>query len=110
VTCKGAGGLLPQYGFSIKYTPGSLRGLRGAAWNYGDFGLASSYRYDGGPSFENSTIGFRVASVPEPTTVVLSIFGSGMLLIRRKRRFFPLILYPFVLWHVAAVCNRHGPV
>ena len=30
-------------------------------------------------------VGFRVASVPEPTSGVLAMVASGMLLIRRKR-------------------------
>ena len=71
---------------------GSSRGLRGGSWDNAYFGyggvydLASSYRYGGGaPSGEFYSIGFRVASVPEPTTVFLAIFGSGVMLIRRKR-------------------------
>ena len=64
---------------------GSSRGLRGGSWYDGDGNLASSGRdlYD--PSGEYSLIGFRVASVPEPSCVVLTIFASGMLVTRRKR-------------------------
>jgi formylglycine-generating enzyme required for sulfatase activity len=65
---------------------GSSRGLRGGSWISRDtYDLASSGRdlYD--PSGEYSLIGFRVASVPEPSCVVLTIFASGMLVTRRKR-------------------------
>ena len=69
---------------------GSSRGLRGGAWDY-DFlsvghGLRSSFRYDGfHPAFEGYDVGFRVASVPEPTSILLSMLAGGMMLARRKR-------------------------
>ena len=64
---------------------GAYRGLRGGSW-YNNVGyLQSSYRTGLDPSFEFNYIGFRVASVPEPTSVVLAMVASGMLLIRRKR-------------------------
>ena len=64
---------------------GSSRGLRGGSWfSYSDV-LASSGRGIYGPSVVSNAVGFRVASVPEPTSVVLTMFASGMLLIRRKR-------------------------
>ncbi len=63
---------------------GSSRGLRGGAWGSSAF-LRSSFRYNNDPSNEDSKIGFRVASVPEPTSIVLSMFAGGMMLIRRKR-------------------------
>ena len=56
------------------------------AWYDLPYNMASWARLsDVYPSLELPQIGFRVASVPEPTSVVLSIFASGMLLIRRKR-------------------------
>ncbi len=66
---------------------GSWRGARGGSWNdvHGNSALASSYRTFGAPSSVNSGFGFRVAGVPEPTSGVLTILASGMLLIRRKR-------------------------
>jgi sulfatase modifying factor 1 len=61
------------------------RGLRGGSWgSYGD-GLASSDRTTTGPSFEDLYFGFRVASVPEPSCVVLTMLASGVLVTRRKR-------------------------
>ena len=66
--------------------PDSGRGLRGGSWN--DHSVAdclySSARGDRDPSYVNPGFGFRVVSVPEPTSGVLTIFASGMLLIRRK--------------------------
>ena len=67
---------------------GSSRGLRGGSWSGGGYfvgSLQSSFRDYFNPSGENYDIGFRVASVPEPTSVVLAMVASGMLLIRRKR-------------------------
>jgi formylglycine-generating enzyme required for sulfatase activity len=37
------------------------------------------------PAFEDAGFGFRLASVPEPTSMVLTMLASGMMLIRRKR-------------------------
>jgi sulfatase modifying factor 1 len=59
----------------------SSRGLRGGAWYYAGSNLASSYRTNSVPTNESDNIGFRVASVPEPT----SMLAGGMMLIRRKR-------------------------
>ena len=64
---------------------GSSRGQRGGSWLDSDFFLASSYRSDGDPSNENYNIGFRLASVPEPSSLVLSVLASGVVLLRRKR-------------------------
>ena len=69
---------------------GSSRGLRGSAWvdfvgGGGDSGLASSSRNSFAPSNETSTFGFRLASVPEPSAMVLTMLASGVMLTRRKR-------------------------
>ncbi|MCF7675091.1 MAG: formylglycine-generating enzyme family protein [Akkermansiaceae bacterium] len=64
---------------------GSSRGLRGGPWVEYAYGLASSYRTNGPPWYENLDVGFRVASVPEPSCVVLTILASGMFVTRRKR-------------------------
>jgi formylglycine-generating enzyme required for sulfatase activity len=66
---------------------GSSRGLRGGAWGNGVLGLRSSSRFDGlgGPTGESFSIGFRVAAVPEPTSILLSMLAGGMMLMRRKR-------------------------
>jgi formylglycine-generating enzyme required for sulfatase activity len=69
---------------------GSYRGLRGGGWDNSDSfgyvdGLRSSGRFSGDPEFYSFDFGFRVASVPEPTSMVLSVLAGGMMLIRRKR-------------------------
>ena len=66
---------------------GSSRGLRGGSWDAFDvLLLASSYRGNYVvPSYEDGSIGFRLASVPEPSSLVLSVLASGVVLLRRKR-------------------------
>jgi sulfatase modifying factor 1 len=67
---------------------GSTRGLRGGSWGDDCGFLHSLTRYGDVPTFENYFVGFRVArvaSVPETTSIVLTMLASGMMLIRRKR-------------------------
>ena len=62
------------------------RGIQGGAYgNPLDIDLASTIRGGLNPSIEYEWLGFRVASVPEPTSMVLTILASGMMLVRRKR-------------------------
>ena len=64
---------------------GTNRGVRGGAWSGNDLNLRSSTRNSPAPSLELFLIGFRVASVPEPTSIFLTALASGMMLILRKR-------------------------
>ena len=64
---------------------GSSRGLRGGSFRGDENGLRSSLRSNLVPTNEDHSIGFRVASVPEPTSVLLTMFAGGLMLIRRKR-------------------------
>ena len=64
---------------------GSARGLRGGSWDDGADFLASSSRIFNAPSSEYDYIGFRLASVPEPSSLVLTMLASGVVLLRRKR-------------------------
>ena len=66
---------------------GSSRGLRGGSWDLTMTGLRSSNRDFYNPSSELYDFGFRVATVPEPNTVVSIIVGLGMLACWRKRPF-----------------------
>jgi hypothetical protein len=66
-------------------TAGENRDVRGGAWSNAPNYLDASARLDFGPSTESRHIGFRVASVPEPSTGLLVVLGlSGLLLKRRK--------------------------
>ena len=66
-------------------TAGENRELRGGAWDVDSLFLDASYRFDGLPTDEFNFFGFRVASVPEPSTGLLVLLGlSGLLLKRRK--------------------------
>jgi len=79
----GMGGNVYQWNDAVI---GLSRGLRGGDWDdYGGFLLASSCRGFAVPSDVYAGLGFRVASVPEPTSVFLVIFGSGVMLTLRKR-------------------------
>jgi hypothetical protein len=61
---------------------------RGGYWGSGTVALQSSFRFSVGndPSSEDNFRGFRVASVPEPTTAGLLLMGLGTALMRRRRR------------------------
>ncbi|MEI8036880.1 MAG: SUMF1/EgtB/PvdO family nonheme iron enzyme [Verrucomicrobiota bacterium] len=64
---------------------GAYRGLRGGSWYVNGGTLQSSNRDYGTPTESDGYVGFRVASVPEPTSSVLGILASGLLMIRRRR-------------------------
>jgi formylglycine-generating enzyme required for sulfatase activity len=68
---------------SQDYLPGSNRTIRGGAYIGSDVNLISSNRISQGPGNQNITIGFRVASIPEPATVLLLSLG-GLALIKRR--------------------------
>jgi sulfatase modifying factor 1 len=64
----------------------SDRGIRGGGWSSVLFNLSSSNRIFGGvPSNGDGALGFRVASIPEPSTLLLTITAFASLLsVRRK--------------------------
>ena len=65
---------------------GSSRGLRGGSFRSSGSGRRASGRGNGrGPTTEDTDIGFRVASVPEPTSLLLTMLAGGVMLARRKR-------------------------
>ncbi len=69
---------------------GSSRGLRGGSWSYSDSFLRSSYRDGSGPADESNHVGFRVASVPEPSSGVLMLLGGAAYWLVRRKKITPL--------------------
>jgi formylglycine-generating enzyme required for sulfatase activity len=69
---------------------GSSRGFRGGTWwdvTSGYLYLPASNRFAGTPSDEgNGALGFRVASIPEPTGATMCIIAGAAVLRRRARR------------------------
>lgn len=64
------------------------RGIRGGSWIdfNGSSAMASTFRNFGlDPSAENYDTGFRLSTVPEPSSMLLAILSSSMIMIRRKR-------------------------
>jgi formylglycine-generating enzyme required for sulfatase activity len=69
---------------------GASRGLRGGNWYNDSTFQPSSYRTSVAPTTESNGVGFRIATVPEPSVAVSLIVAGGLLLSRRKR---PSALY-----------------
>ncbi len=65
---------------------GSSRGLRGGSWDSDSNNLPASSPFFDDPASENLFVGFRVASVPEPSTAVLAAIGLASLIAWRRRR------------------------
>ncbi len=67
---------------------GSYRGTRGGAYYYYSDSvgaLRASYRLSSDPTGEYSVIGFRVAAIPEPASIVLLAVGCAAVLSRRRK-------------------------
>jgi formylglycine-generating enzyme required for sulfatase activity len=66
----------------------SLRGVRGGYWSYASYPVgdsASIMRFNSWSSVENWDKGFRVASIAEPSSLLLAALGvAGMLLWRQR--------------------------
>jgi len=60
------------------------RAIRGGFWFSSENNLRSSFRNFGSPADGNFDIGFRVASVPEPSTAILILMAGGAWLVRRR--------------------------
>jgi sulfatase modifying factor 1 len=65
---------------------GSSRGLRGGSWNSPGSYLRSSVRDGNVPTDEPNFVGFRVASVPEPSIAMLVLLGGGACWLVRRRK------------------------
>ena len=64
-----------------------FRVFRGGYWGDDEQDLRSSERIGVGPELEGDFLGFRVASVPEPSTYALFGIGAiGMLMVLRRKK------------------------
>ena len=71
----------------INNSSSEVRAIRGGFWFIWEYDLRSSFRSFGvSPSNSNNGLGFRVASVPEPTSTVLMCSAGLLALARRRRR------------------------
>jgi hypothetical protein len=61
------------------------RGFRGGSFNDTASFLDSFFRLDAPPAYSDSNVGFRVASVPEPSSTVLMI-GTWLIFLARRHR------------------------
>lgn len=66
----------------------SDRGSRGGSWASIPSGLHERIRFDVDPTSEFSSVGIRVASVPEPSTLVLACVGvvGGLIILAKGKR------------------------
>ena len=62
------------------------RAIRGGRWANSEDFLRSSLRLDVGAGSGDFLLGFRVASVPEPSTAVLVLMAGGAWLLRKRLR------------------------
>ena len=63
---------------------GSFRSLRGGSWILSASYLPASNGSRFEPTVESVVVGFRVATIPEPSTLLLLCFGSLAVLWRRR--------------------------
>ena len=62
----------------------SVRGRRGGGWSSFSEFLSSSVRTSNGPTGDDFDRGFRVASIPEPSTLLLAALAGTAPLWRRR--------------------------
>lgn len=64
------------------------RGLNGGSWKEdgGNPNLQSTYNNDLDPTLFGNGVGFRVATVPEPSTYVLVLMGAGAVYFWKRRK------------------------
>lgn len=62
------------------------RAIRGGSYIADEFSMRASSRNYDLPTFEGDNLGFRVASVPEPSTYLLVLLGAGALYALRRRQ------------------------
>nr|WP_281281235.1 SUMF1/EgtB/PvdO family nonheme iron enzyme [Pontiella desulfatans] len=62
-----------------------LRVVRGGAFSVSELGLRSSTRHSYSPESESYLFGFRVAAIPEPSSIMLVGVAGGFALFIRRR-------------------------
>ncbi|MEM8953552.1 MAG: SUMF1/EgtB/PvdO family nonheme iron enzyme [Verrucomicrobiota bacterium] len=86
----GQGGNAWEWGESAFTAPNNVAGesrvVRGGSWSLTSGSLRSSGRTNSNPTNENNVVGFRVASIPEPSGVLMVLIGGASLLLGRNRR------------------------
>jgi hypothetical protein len=70
----------------VNDSPSSSRSSRGGDWNFDVNFLSPSYRFAIEPTYENPRVGFRVASVPEPSSVVVLLMLTTAGFCQRRRK------------------------
>ncbi len=63
----------------------AIRGERGGYWSSAALNLQSTNRLNSAPTNQQNFIGFRVASVPEPSSAILFAITSLVFFVRRTR-------------------------
>jgi len=66
----------------------SSRGLRGGSWGSVADGIVASNRGTSLPTTDFGGVGFRVASIPEPSAYLFALLSASLLLARRHRSTF----------------------
>lgn len=66
-------------------TAGEIRDLRGGSWSDPSYMLDASVHINNDPTSGSLNIGFRVASVPEPSALSLLAIGLGGLVVLQRR-------------------------
>ena len=74
-------------------TADESREFRGGSWgSSGTTNLDSLTRYSDIPTIEDSYVGFRVAMIPEPSSLSLLVLGGVVLALRRRREYIIVVV------------------
>jgi len=65
---------------------GSAREVRGGNWAFDELPMQSDFSMLRDPTFENSELGFRLATVPEPSVVLLLVMAGAAHGLKRRQR------------------------
>lgn len=68
----------------LNNSPSANRAIRDGNWGSTESTFRSSTRNDVDPTGSDENVGFRVASVPEPSTALLMLGGMGAWLLKRR--------------------------